>query len=494
VQIKASLNSIYQRLWQFSSIALLILILSSFIVYFVTSKLINIIIKPLTTLDKLTTNITTKNDYSVRAEKTSNDEIGSLVTSFNRMLNTIQVNELQLKEAMLELNEKNKKNAEKALTAEEKHEAFKEFFSGVSHDLKQPLNAMSLAMGALKDEKSEDNKINIINILDRSLRNLNKMFTGLLDKSRFENGLTKVNIERVDLAEMFSAVANEFKILAKDKNLTFSMRCNTRYIESDPQMLERIIRNLISNAIRYTDKGGVLLAARKQSGGVLIEVWDTGRGIEEKNITEIFKSHVQLDNPGHDPRKGYGLGLSVVKKMMENLGIEIEVKSIVGKGTLMRLKLPMAGLDDIPASTDINLSVPQQETLDDPLNGISILIVDDDQHILDATEITVKGWGIKPYCAISYNQALQLSKQLAYKIDLIVIDYHLGNNQFGTDLIEELNNKANKDIPAIIISGEAHEFLESLREIGFNVLAKPIKLARLRAMMTHCLTSKSKEQ
>lgn len=496
VKIKAGLGKIKQRLHDFTIVALFILFVAAMIVYFVTQRLIKHLISPLFSLNKLATTVTERNDYSLRAEKESDDEIGSLVDSFNQMLNTIQLNEMQLKEAMYELDEKNMLNEAKALTAEEKHEAFKEFFSGVSHDLKQPLNAMGLFMEGLKGTDNRQKQLEIIEKFDRSLANLNQMFTGLLDKSRFEQGLTKVNIEKIELCSIFKTIENEFSILAKDKGIKFSVFCREKIVFSDPQILERIIRNLVSNAVKFTDNGGVLLASRKRKGHVWIDIWDSGKGIEDKNISEIFKSHVQLDNPNHNPKKGYGIGLSVVKKLAENLGSTIEVKSEPGKGTVMRLKIAVTESENKQKEFANVISDNKNDThlLTDPLFGLDVLIVDDDQNILDATQIILQNWGMNVYSANTYNEALNLAEQVDYKFNIVLADYHLGNNQYGGDLIEELINKSGQKISSIIVSGEAPEFLESLREVGFNVLGKPIKSSRLRAMMNHCITIENSKQ
>lgn len=495
VQIETSLDSIYERLLQFSAVAFFILILSGLLAYILTLRLQHQITRPLLLLNETAANVTTQHDYSLRAEKSSNDEVGDLVDSFNSMLHTIHSNEIQLREAMIVLNEKKEVSEAKALSAEDKHAALKEFFAGVSHDLKQPINAMGLFMEAMKRAPSAFSQLELMDKLEQSLINLNQMFTDLLDKSRFEKELLKSNKKEVPLNSIFSVIGHEFGVLASDKNIRLLMHGHSKSVYSDPLMLERIIRNLVSNAIRYTSEGGVLVGARKRKDQVWIEVWDSGQGIPEEKISEIFSAHVQLNNPDHDPTKGFGLGLSIVKKMIDNLGHELEVKSLPGNGTLMRLKID----NNISAKKETlktSVTMPQISTgnLNDPLNGLNALVIDDDADVLDATQIIVQGWGINVNGAGNYQQALDVAEQLDYKLDVILADYDLGQGQTGARLIEELRSKAQRKIPAVIISGESAEFLQSLADDGFSVLKKPVKAARLRAMINHSLAQTSTDQ
>lgn len=486
LQVQASLDPIYERMLKFSFISFFILILSSLLAYILTLRLQHLITRPLQLLSKTASSVTSLQDYSIRAEKQSNDEIGELVDTFNSMLNTIHSNELQLREAMIVLDEKKKVSDAKALTAEDKHQALKEFFAGVSHDLKQPINAMGLFMEALKRAPNAHAQLELMDKLEQSLINLNQMFTDLLDKSKFDQGFLKISKKTVNLNVMFSVINHEFGVLASDKNIRLLMHGYSKIVFTDPLMLERIIRNLVSNAVRYTKKGGVLVGARKRKDEIWIDVWDSGKGIPEEKINEIFKARVQLDNPDQDPGKGFGLGLSIVKKMVENLGHELVVKSVPEKGTLMRLKIKTAS--ERVVKNTVALPLTATSVINDPLSGLNALVVDDNANVLDATDTIVKGWGIQTYCASTYQQALDLAAENQYKFDVILADYDLGQGQNGADLIKELYLLADKEIPALIISGESSEFLRELSEQGFNILKKPVKAARLRAMINHSLS------
>jgi two-component system, sensor histidine kinase len=484
--IQTGLEPIYERLWQFSSMALLILIMSGFLAYLLTLRLQHQITEPLIFLNNTATNVTHFKDYSLRAEKLHNDEVGDLVDSFNSMLNTIQHNEIQLREAMFELEEKNDESEAKVLTTEEKHQAMKEFFAGVSHDLKQPLNAMSLFIDAMKLAPTATMKLDVLNKLEQSLVNLNQLFTDLLDKSKLEHGFSKVKKQYISLGSIFSNISSEFGVLATDKNIRFSVHGSNNDVFTDPLILERILRNLISNAIRYTKSGGVILAARKRRDQIWIEVWDSGQGIAADKLDDVFEAHVQLDNPDHDPAKGFGLGLSIVNKMIDSLAIELEVKSEVGRGTLMRLKIEENAVPQLKNLTSHKLS-NISENINDPLQGLIALLIDDDESVLESTDIILKSWGVDTLIACDYDEALQLAEQGNYKIDFILADYDLGNNQYGSDLIKQIRDKSKTHIPAVIISGETDVVLSSLENDGFDVLKKPLKAARLRAMVNHCL-------
>ena len=488
LQVQTSLDPIYDRMLQFSSIAFLILILSSLLAYILTLRLQHLITHPLQQLSETASTVTSLQDYSIRAEKLSDDEIGDLVDSFNSMLNTIHSNQLQLREAMIVLDEKKKVSDAKALTAEDKHAALKEFFAGVSHDLKQPINAMGLFMEAMKRAPNAHTQLELMDKLEQSLINLNQMFTDLLDKSKFEQGFLMVSKKAVDLGAMFSIINHEFGALASDKNIRLLMHGYSKEVFSDPLMLERIIRNLVSNAVRYTETGGVLVGARNRKDEIWVDVWDSGKGIPEDKISEIFKARVQLDNPNQDPGKGFGLGLSIVKKMIDNLDHQLEVKSEPGSGTLMRLKIKKQVIKESVNRQPVSLQAMPVADLNDPLNGIRALMIDDDENVLEATKIIVQGWGVDVHPASTYQQGIDLASEMNFDIDIILADYDLGQGQTGAKLIEEIRKTAGRKIPEVIISGESSEFLQSLSESGFNVLKKPVKAARLRAMINHSLS------
>lgn len=480
--VKTSLEGIHQRQSRITVVALLMIIVSCLLSYLVTYRMQLTITQPLRQLTRVAQHVRHMRDYSLRASHETDDEIGELVDSFNSMLNTIQQAHFQLRDVMVELTEKEQQSKQKALSTEEKNTAIKEFFAGVSHDLKQPLNAMSLFIEAIKNEKGEDKRQDLVAKLEQSIQNFNDLFTDLLDVNRLEYGQKKIDIENVSIGSITHTLVHEYGVLADDKGIRLSVRNSDYQVKSNPIVLERIIRNLISNAIRYTEKGGVVVGCRDRGDKIYIDVWDTGVGIPEDKLVEIFLPHMQLSNPDNKPEKGFGLGLSVVKKLCAQLGHELTVKSIVGKGTLMRLE--MESVNDKPVISTIENLVNVQ----DPLSGIRIMIIDDEPDILQGMKLVVESWGCNYCLAENMQQVKEIVCDNNIYPDLIISDYTLSETLTGDMVIKFIREQVGKDIPAIVITGETDEaLLDDIRDLGFKLLQKPVRPAKLRTLISYIL-------
>jgi len=483
--IKVSLKDIINRGLRISTIAIIMILISCLFAYIITYKMQRSITDPVRHLTRVANDVRRMRDYSMRAKRETEDEVGDLVDSFNSMLNTIQHAQFQLREVMVVLKEKEQESKRKALSTEEKNKAIKEFFAGVSHDLKQPLNAMSLFIEAIKNEHDQEKRQNLSNKLELSIQNFNDLFTDLLDVNRLEYGQKKLDSEKVSIASITRNLANEYGVLADDKGIRLSVR-NTAYsVLSNSTVLERIIRNLISNAIRYTEEGGILVGCRNRGDKIYLEVWDTGIGIPEDKLTEIFLPHMQLSNPDHAPEKGFGLGLSVVKKLCDQFGHTLTVKSVVGQGTLMRLE--MKSWQQAPvistSATQVNLS--------DPLSGMRIIIIDDEPEILQGMKLVVESWGCDYCLAENIHQVEDILCNKGVVPDLIISDYTLSESMTGDKIIQLIREKTKKVIPAIIITGETDEnLLNDIRNLGFNVLLKPVKPVKLRSLISYIIKNK----
>ena len=483
--VKTSLNEINQRQTRITTIALIMILISCLLSYAVTYKMQRTITEPLLHLTRVAQHVRRMRDYSLRANHQTDDEIGDLVDSFNSMLNTIQQAHFQLRDVMLQLTEKEKESKQKALSTEEKNTAIKEFFAGVSHDLKQPLNAMSLFVEAIKNEKTDGKRHDLVNKLEQSIQNFNDLFTDLLDVNRLEYGQKKLDFSEVSVGKITRNLVHEYGVLADDKGIRLTVRNSDFMVLSHATVLERIIRNLISNAIRYTEQGGVLVGCRNRDGLIYLDVWDTGIGIPEDKLVDIFLPHMQLSNPDQRPEKGFGLGLSVVKKLCGQLGHTLTVKSVVGKGTLMRLE--MKSIQNNPV-----ISIETQNTdLSDPLSGIRIMIVDDEPEILQGMKLVVESWGANYCLADGIHQVEEIICKNNIIPDLIISDYTLSESMTGDKIIQFIREKTEKVIPAIIVTGETNEnLLSDIRNLGFNVLQKPVKPAKLRSLISYILKNK----
>jgi len=483
--VQVSLQEINQRQLRITTIAILMILFSCLLSYVVTYKMQRSITDPVLHLTRVANSVRRMRDYSMRASRETDDEVGELVDSFNSMLSTIQQAHLQLRDVMVVLTEKEQESKQKALSTEEKNKAIKEFFAGVSHDLKQPLNAMSLFIEAIKNEKDADKRYALVSKLEQSIQNFNDLFTDLLDVNRLEYGQKKLDVETTSVAVIMRVLVNEYGVLADDKGIRLAVRNPEYTVLSNAIVLERIIRNLISNAIRYTDKGGVLVGCRNRGNIVYLDVWDTGIGMPEGKLAEVFLPHIQLDNPDQQPEKGFGLGLSVVKKLCAQLGHTLIVKSVVGKGTLMRLEMKSARLAPV-----ISESITQA-SLSDPLSGMRIIIIDDEPDILQGMKLVVESWGCNYCLAENIQQVENIICNENIHPDLIVSDYSLSESMTGDKIIQFIRDKTGKVIPAIIVTGETDEnLLNDIGNLGFHVLQKPIKPAKLRSLIAYIIKNK----
>lgn len=485
LNIQVSLSDINKRQDKITLISALMIIASSLFSYLITFKMQRSVTNPVKQLTRVANKVRKSSDYSLRAEHETNDEVGDLVDSFNSMLGTIQEAHLQLREVMTVLSEKEQESTQKALSSDEKNKAIKEFFAGVSHDLKQPLNAMSLFIEAIKNENDQKKRLNLCSKLEQSIHNFNSLFTDLLDVNRLEYGQMKLDLDEVSIGTITRNIAHEYGVLADDKGIRLSVRGCAHNVLSNSTILERIIRNLISNAIRYTDEGGVLVGCRKRGNKVYMDVWDSGVGIPKEKLSEIFLPHTQLNNPDQAPEKGFGLGLSVVKKLCGQLGHTLTVKSKIGSGTLMRIEISSSQKESIVSETPLKLD------LSDPLSGMRILIVDDEPEILQGMELVFESWGCNYCLAENMRQVEDIIDRKDVAPDLIISDYTLSESMTGDKVIQFVREKTKKTIPAIIITGESDEnLLNDIRNLGFNVLPKPVKPVKLRSLISYIIKNR----
>ncbi|NRB37912.1 MAG: response regulator [Pseudomonadales bacterium] len=528
--IKASLAHISKRVWNFTMAALVFQIAAGWMAYFLTLRLQRTITNPIIALSEIAQDIKTSKNYLHRALKTSDDETGVLVDAFNDMLHMIQLSDLQMKELVSELNEKKLISEGDALSEKQRSIAVKEFFAGASHDLRQPLHAMAMFLDAMKMESDEEKKQQLLLKLEASVKNMSDLFNELLDVSKLEARINKPNLKDVAIKSMLQRISLEFEVLAADKKLQFRCRPLDIVVRSDPIMLERLIRNLVSNAIRYTEKGGVLLVCRKKQQGLFIEVWDTGIGIPEDKVELIFEQYTQLDNPAHQSKKGFGLGLSIVKRLSHLLDYPISLRSVYGRGTVMRFQIqapeksalglmkdkPGLGnkgrlppretngssasakqalrvLANKPINTPItSMVIPagadNNAVISNPLAGKRILIIDDDTTVLDALSSLLSTWGISCYAAESGSQAMAALADEGFKADLILSDFRLAHSETGVHVVQQLRQQFDVSIPAIIITGESDaEHLQMIKTAGLRLLHKPVKAAKLRALISYYL-------
>jgi len=495
IELTVSLKNIQRRIKRNAGISILIQFVSCIIAYLLTVRLQRSITNPLLSLAQTAETISENRDYSLRANLYNDDEIGQLVKSFNAMLHEIQGGNLTLVEALAELKEAKQKSDQNADTAESKAKSIRGFFSGAAHDLRQPLHAMGLFLDALKEQEHRVEQHAYFDKLNQSVENLTELFNDLLDVSKLEERFNKPKLYSVSIKAIFENIRVDFELLAKDKGLKFAIFYRDDcYVKSDAQMLERILRNLVSNAIRYTEQGGILIAARNHRCAISIEVWDTGRGISKDKQASIFEEFQQVDETDVE-MGGYGLGLSIVKRLCALLDDHnLSIRSDCGRGSRFKIlvgakpeDIKLINEDTSPTIVD-ETSPPVDWDSFNPLFGKTILIIDDAEDVQEALTLLLKGWGMSVFSASGPNQAMALLDDSDVVPDLVISDFNLESEISGDQLISMIRNKLRSDVPAIIISGESSEESKiKIKSSGIDSLTKPVKSARLRSLINYTL-------
>lgn len=347
--------------------------------------------------------------------------------------------------------------------------------AAASHDLRQPLQALSLFVEALGRRVRGREESALVDRIEQSADSLRGMFDALLDLSQLESGAVAVNVGDVALGPLLERVAAELSPVAAARGL--SLRCAPcrLHVRSDPVLLGRIVRNLVSNAIRYTDRGRVLLGARRSGDGVRVEVWDTGRGIPADRHAEVFQEFTRLAPRGDTG--GLGLGLAIVKGLAETLGHAIDVRSEPGRGSCFRVTLPRAS--GAPADAE-----PEPAAVGLDLSGLRVVVVDDDYPVREGLAATLESWGCRTRTAADLEQAVAAATSIPGGPDVVVCDLHLADGAGGPAVIVAIERAIGVRPPALIVSADTDpDHREAVRAAGLWLLTKPVSPARLRAAL-----------
>lgn len=355
--------------------------------------------------------------------------------------------------------------------AEEANQAKSRFLATASHDLRQPLQALVLFLDVLDSSLDTPQQTQLMGQINKSVSSLNEMFTQLLDLSRLDSGTVRPELVSFRLAELAGLIYNDFCILAKEKGLTLTVEVPDQLtVLSDSHLLERVLRNLVSNAIRYTRRGSVTLSAHEMDGKVLIQVSDTGIGIPAGELDHIFDEHYQINNRHRDVNLGLGLGLSIVQRTARVLGSTIQVVSTPGTGSTFSLLLP-CGNSNLVASNASDTAHPDLP----PLQPCLVGLIEDNLGILIATENILRQWGVGVVSGIHSDELLTMLREENRLPDIIVSDYRLPH-ETGLEAIRRVREFCGKPLPALIITGDTgSQELQELSLSGIPVLHKPVR-------------------
>jgi signal transduction histidine kinase len=350
------------------------------------------------------------------------------------------------------------------------------FLAAASHDLLQPLNAARLYSSSLVERPLSETEALIARNIDASLGAVEEILSALIDISRMDAGRLEKEISDVALNELFSNLQVEFEPLAREKGLSIRVAPTTLWVRTDRRLLRRVLQNLLANAIKYTQRGGVLIGARRCKGAVRVQVTDTGRGIPSSKHAIIFKEFQRLEEERSQIR-GLGLGLSIVERICRVLEAPIELTSRVGRGSTFSVVLPRAETRTKPTAEVVSARTHG------PIAGLVILCIDNEPAVLEGMQTLLTGWGCRVLTASSVVGALDAIRAPQTAPDVILADYHL-DGETGLDAVVAVRNAMRAEVPAIFITADhTPEVERELRAQGFMLLRKPLKAAALRALL-----------
>ena len=369
------------------------------------------------------------------------------------------------------LTQENQRAEEARKQAEEANSAKTRFLAAASHDLRQPLQAMTLFTHAVAQEVETGRPPDAVLVgnLQSSCESLETLLDSLLDLSRVEAGSLRPEIRAVPLQPLFDRIRREFTDQAAAKGLRLRVVPTRRLVRSDPALLERMLRNLTTNALRYTESGGVLVGCRRRAGQACIEVRDSGIGIPMEVRAEIFREFYQLGNPERDRRKGLGLGLAIVNALAQQLDHGVSVRSTPGRGSVFAIKLAAAA----GAAT----VKPIQTELSDRLRGRLLVVMDDEVMIREAMSRLLGGWGC---IVVGGGNADEVLAQISDRMPAAILaDWRLREGRLGTEEVQRIRAHFSRAIPAVLITGDTA--LDAAQDADFPVIRKPVQGFRLRA-------------
>jgi PAS domain S-box-containing protein len=367
--------------------------------------------------------------------------------------------------------------------AEEANLAKSKFLAAASHDLRQPIHAQGLFLSVLARTQLSIYQRDVLTKATTASKASSTMLNALLDFSRIEAGAIKPKWQPFRLQPLLNKLEREFASLADEKGIAYRSRETDLIVQSDPMLVEFILRNLISNAIRYTDHGGVLVASRKRGGHAVLEVWDTGIGVAPEHQQEIFREFHQLGNPERDQRKGLGLGLAIVDGLARTLGHDLSLASTEHRGSVFRMALPIA-------TTALPVEQASVELGSASMFNARVLVIDDDEAVRSGMLHLLGDWGCKCETAESIEDALAIVR--IHTPDLVISDYRLREQRTGLEAIAALRELLGDNFPALLITGDtAPERLREAHASGIPLLHKPVSPSLLYSKLASMLPNGS---
>lgn len=356
------------------------------------------------------------------------------------------------------------------------------FLAAASHDLRQPMHALSMLLAALKEEPSPDERAALLERIDASSQAMSALLDALLDISRLDAGTVRFRLSPVELQPLLTRLRETYESQADRRGIALVIHTSRAWVRSDPMLLERILGNFLSNALRYTPQGGcVLLAVRKRGANCVIQVRDNGPGIAPQDQAAVFHEFVQLHNPQRDRSQGLGLGLAIVRRLSQLLDHPVGVRSCAGRGATFHIQLPLCieGVPPLVPAAEPPLAESMQAS--PGLQGCRILLVEDDALVRDSYARLLQLWGCDARVHANADAVFASIGQDAWRPHLVITDHRLGGALNGRQLIDALRQHWGAELPAVIMTGDTED--ADLRQTctdTLRVLYKPLRPAELR--------------
>ncbi|QIZ76389.1 PAS domain-containing hybrid sensor histidine kinase/response regulator [Ferrimonas lipolytica] len=393
--------------------------------------------------------------------------------------------ELRVAERTQELTQLNQRLLQAKAAEEQANQSKTRFLAAVGHDLMQPLNAARLFTASLLQETkhSEADRASLVNIAG-SLRSAGEMLSDLLDISKLESGTLSIKRRPVALSSILEPLVVEFEAMVSGAGLRFRHRLLDVNVDTDPNMLRRVVQNFLTNALRYTDRGTILLGCRRRHGAVEIQVLDTGCGIDDADMSLIFAEFKQVDV--HRGGNGLGLGLAIADRIAKVLNHPLAATSSLGRGSMFSVTVPITS-EAVAAKTQTSVIANRTQ----PLAGIVVLCIDNEAAILSGLKSLLERWQCQVVTATCLEEAKLQLGFAGVAPDVMLADYHLDNNKTGLDAMLAIRASYGNDIPGILITADNRkELIEQVDSLNFGFMAKMVKPAALRAMMSSMLRAR----
>jgi signal transduction histidine kinase/CheY-like chemotaxis protein len=349
------------------------------------------------------------------------------------------------------------------------------FVAAASHDLRQPMHALGLFVATLEGRLQGTPDEALAHNMMRSVETLDRSFSALLDISRLDAGTVQPNPQRFQLRDLFRRLHMHFAGVAEERGLGLRFSPGGKTVTSDPQLLERVLANLIQNALRYTQQGGVVVVARSTATHINLEVWDSGSGIAPADLPRIFDEFYRAHPSEREAGQGLGMGLAIVKRLLRLLGHTLEVQSIPGRGTMFRVGVPIGSAPDVADATAAADTIPAPV-----LQAGHILVIDDEADIRLGLSHLLRAWGFEADAAADIAEARAIAQRLGPRLDLVISDLHLLDGEDGLDAIAAVRAACGRPVQAMVITGDTSPAeIRRASASGHMLLFKPVQPSKL---------------